>query len=89
MKIVSAALCLRNGLILTLPKPARHCDIIRLGISAGLYPPLPGGRDGDGFLTNEGHYVTRAEAEQIAIISGQIESHQSMIGSRLTSEDLW
>ena len=89
MKIVAAALRLRNGLILTLPQPARHCDVIHLGVSAGLYPPLPGCMDGDGFLTDKGHYVTRKEAEQIAIISGQIESHQSMIGSRLTSEDLW
>lgn len=88
MKIIAAALRLKNGLVLTLARPHRHHHIISHGIRAGLMPPLPGSVDGQGFLTDTGDYVTRTEAKQLAIESGQI-SPDKMLSSELLSEDLW
>jgi len=84
-KIISVALC-RDGKTFSLPAPARHGDCI--------YHPFvkkhwTGNihRDEQGFLTNTGRYVDRAEAAKIAIAAGQIENTQR--GTRLYSEDLW
>jgi hypothetical protein len=80
-EIVSAAIK-RKFLIFSMPIPARHNDIIHAMVDEGLEPPIVGAQ---GFLTNEGEFVTRTEAAEIAFNRGQISS------PRLTlySEDLW
>ena len=69
--------------IYSLPKPNRHCDVIRLIIKEER------NYDHDsiqGFLTNDDEFVDRKKALEIAFESGQITKS---ISSQLYSEDLW
>jgi ABC-type sugar transport system substrate-binding protein len=81
--IVSAAVRLKNGLILSLPRPARHHDIIQQAAEAGITDVLTD----QGFLTSDGEYVGRKKAKEIATEAGQ----KFLIhwGHQLFSEDLW
>lgn len=74
-----------NGLVLTLPKPARHHDIIRAAIFAGV-ETLKGAEQG--FLTSDGEFLTRKSALVHALACDQVRGGKT-IGSVLTSEDLW
>lgn len=87
-RVVAAALRLPNGLVLSLPKPNRHHDIISLGIGAGLSAPLPGCEDGQGFLLDDGRYVTRKQALSVVLLNGQVDESK-LLTSTLISEDLW
>jgi hypothetical protein len=75
-------------LVVTLPPPARHNDIIaawykqtrRISTSA----------DVQGFLTSRGNFVSREIALQIAKDCGQpLIDHPSRHDTKLFSEDLW
>jgi hypothetical protein len=84
-RIAAAAICMnKNRLVLSLPRPARHCDVIRVAAELGL--PLLGNNE-QGFLTSDGRFVRRAPARVIAHRAGQIGDE--IIGGTLTSEDLW
>lgn len=79
--IVAAAIRV-NGLILSLPRPYRHHDIIKHAADLGIEEVL----SDQGFLTSDGEYVDRKVGKAIAIEAGQkflAERHQ------LFSEDLW
>jgi hypothetical protein len=82
--IVSAALKMDNGAVVSLPAPARHGDVIavlsRLGLSGAV------GLDAEqGFLTSGGTFAHRRLAHRIAFKAGQIASMEG----ELYSEDLW
>ena len=79
-KIVAVALKLGDK-IYTLPPPARHSDLFKLEEKEIL------ARAEQGFLTNEGQFVTRKQAAVIAVRAGQVKSPS--IPSCLISEDLW
>lgn len=84
-RIVSAAV--HFGTILSLPRPARHGDIIAsmdtiMGIDGLLAYP-----DRQGFITDTGRFVNRVEAYGIAYRSGQLL--EGTRGPQLFSEDLW
>lgn len=84
-RIVSAAIYL--GGIISLPRPARHGDIIStmdqlMHIDGPLATP-----DRQGFITDTGRYVNRVEAYGIAWKAKQIISGSR--GPQLFSEDLW
>jgi hypothetical protein len=67
MTIVAPAL--RMGeLILSMPRPAKHSDIIRLGITK-----LDGAQE-YGFLTSMGTFVDRHEAGRIAGLNRKLFS---------------
>jgi hypothetical protein len=72
-----------DGTIISIPRPARHHDVIRLMVQLKYPRPIKGEQ---GFLTNAGEFVNRIEAKDIAFSSGQITSS---IAFTLTSEDLW
>ena len=84
--IVSAALRLPYGLIVSLARPARHGEItakvVRLSRSLGV---LSGGEQG--FLTETGEFVDRAVAAEIAWKAGQINTPSQP--RKLYSEDIW
>ena len=73
--IEAAAIKRASGEVVSLPAPARHCDII-CHIAAPYKPGKPtiiladGGVQG--FVTNTGRFVTREEAYTIAKEAGQI-----------------
>lgn len=83
--MIVAAAIQRNGLVFTLPQPARHHDIIHAMGEAGLAAPINGAQ---GFLTSNGNFVDRELAGRIARMMGQIKRlrfHER----ELFSEDLW
>ena len=83
-RIVAAAM-IYNGVTCSLPAPARHGDIINT--IAKCVPeamwPISGPQ---GFVTDQGHFVDRQRAMQIAIASGQMSLTKV---AQLFSEDLW
>ena len=85
MKIptIIAAAIRRDGVIHTLPAPNRHSHILhQIGIIDDK------AKIEQGFITNDGTYVSREEAAVIAIGSGQITKCYFVEG-QLFSEDLW
>ena len=70
-----------DGVIRTLPAPARHHDVMK-------QYPLPDHRHGEqGFIDHEIGFVDRRQAGRIALEEGQIDKMQWP--PRLFSEDLW
>lgn len=80
---IAAAAILFRGVVCVLPPPARHHTILH-AIHA-LHPGEVIGPDEQGFVTNFGRFVERAEARDIAVLAGQTDT----VHSHLFSEDLW
>lgn len=82
--------------ILTVDRPGRHPNILYTMVYNG-YIDLEKVRDGEqhrlvefqGFVDERGNFMTREEAFEYAVKHGQIRGREDMIGSILTSEDLW
>lgn len=73
-----------DGRVWTLPRPARHGDVVN-----AVYDETGGYSIRDfeqGFTTDAGRFVTRAEAFVIAADAGQIPKEDAHI---LFTEDLW
>lgn len=84
--IVGVAIKLPDGRTFSMPKPARHNDVIYLMYDT--FKVRFHGSGGDsGFVDDQGHWLTRKEAEDHARACGQLTG--KIIGSVLTSEDLW
>lgn len=92
-KIHQAAI-LRDGDIWTLPKPARHHNILWAmhdvdnNSTPDKRPKIIAARGEQGFVTSAGRFVGREEAYAIAIQSGQIKFPASA-PPKLYSEDVW
>ena len=84
-RIVAAAIQW-EGVTFSLPKPARHGQVLH-----SLEPILPDyaiTHCCQGFLTSEGRFVNRVQARQLAHMAGQEPGETG--GQRdLYSEDLW
>jgi hypothetical protein len=82
--IVSAALKMDNGAVISLPAPARHGDVIaalsRLGMCGAVALDAE-----QGFLTSGGTFADRRLAHRIAFKAGQV----AIMEGELYSEDLW
>ncbi|MBY0559898.1 hypothetical protein [Hyphomicrobium sp.] len=85
MKIVAAALK-SQGLILSMPAPARHSDIIS-AMHFGGTSPLEIAGCIQGFLTDKGTFVDRERAALIAFEAEQFMPRR--LPCELYSEDLW
>lgn len=74
----------QHDLLISLPAPARHGDVLKLLhlASGAIVAPQD-----QGFLTNTGRWVDRTEGAAIAIAAGQIEALKWP--PYLYSEDLW
>jgi hypothetical protein len=70
----------------SLPAPSRHSDVIRI-IKEDTENPFC--FDVQGFLDNEGIFVDRREALDIALKANQIIDINNIRANRLFSEDLW
>ena len=84
-RIVSAAVRIGPTAV-TFPPPARHGDIMKAIHDINrklLIKPSD-----QGFLTSTGRYVTRGEAQLIAVAAGQVSDEPALRGE-LFSEDLW
>lgn len=87
MRIVSAAVCYQ-GVIFSLPAPNRHHHILHAMNAMGL--PNSSHKE-QGFLTDEGQYIDRLGALEIAQAADQIIPNETGILSHigLFTEDLW
>jgi hypothetical protein len=83
-KVVAAAIRTGDGTVYSVPAPGRHHNVIALMAEARVRADGPSCTQG--FLTDTGRFVDRKAAERLARASGQVSS---LIGSVLTSEDLW
>jgi hypothetical protein len=87
VKIVAVAIQLGN-LTVSLPAPARHRHILHMYFDA-TGTKLPPEADSQGFLTDEGMFVSRRAALRIATQAGQLLPDREVIGDKLYSENLW
>lgn len=93
--IIAAAILVKarreqdKDVIMHVAQPGRHHNIIWTMARDGLDTPIggPDERHVQGFLTSAGRFVDRKEGEVVARESGQLKG--KLIGSVLTSEDLW
>lgn len=77
-----------NGMVFSLPRPARHHDIIAHIIATNPDIKRVGAGYEQGFLTVSGRFVGREEALIIAHAAGQIVSKYPPL-DELCSEDMW
>lgn len=82
-RIVGVAIKLDNQ-VHSLPKPYRHHHILHFLYGLGYET----NSKGQGFILEDGTFVDRKQAFEIACNNGQLENCE-IIGSVLTSEDLW
>jgi len=82
--IKQAAIKDSTGKIWTLPRPARHCDILHY-----MYESSAGETtlDDQGFLLDDGSWVNRKQAAEYALKTGQCS--ELVAPPDLYSEDLW
>lgn len=88
--LVAAAICYKE-VIVSLPRPKRHHEILRMMAKALAgegeeFVPVRG--ETQGFITDTGHFLDRINAKQHAIECGQLDP-KKMHSTILTSEDLW
>lgn len=80
--------CKTGDLIYTMPKPARHNNIMNLAKRAGLDSQFQ--PDEQGFLLSDGSFADREEAYKVAKAAGQPWRRKPEIHSEhLFTEDLW
>jgi len=87
METIVAAACQVEGLTFSLPKPARHGQVLHSMQNAHL-PQYAITSCCQGFLTSEGRFVNRVQGRQLAIMAGQ-NPKTSGNTIDLFSEDLW
>lgn len=87
-RTIVAAAIMYSGKVWTLPKPARHHDIIKnifdkTGEMAGNSKMM------QGFLDVHGTFIGRKEALRIALAARQVKNESEVRAGMLFSEDLW
>ena len=87
LTIESAAIRDIDGKVWTLPRPARHHNIIKLMRESGYTGPVMG-PDQQGFILSNGNFCRRKAALRVAEKAGQLKNGKT-ISSQLTTEDLW
>lgn len=87
-RIVAAAV-VWGGVIYSLPRPARHHDVMQRipKLGPNVQPEVDLQPANQGFITSSGRYVDRGEAAVLAIQAGQIE--RPRWGEMLYSEEVW
>ncbi len=80
LRVIAVAIK-KNGVVYTLPPPARHAHVLAL-IHLKTNRSFVGSR-GQGFILSDGRFAGRFAAARIARMAGQADKHV------LFSEDLW
>lgn len=84
--IVAAAVQI-DGLTISLPRPARHAQVLWMVVD--LLGEATLGRATQGFLTSTGRFVTRIEAKLIAHRAMQPTIRDNLHPTDAFSEDFW
>ena len=86
--MIVASAIMYKGIVFT---GCRHNDIIHYLIKLGYQRPIPNNEQG--FIDHMGYFLTREESLEHCIVVEQIKLKENkqpdIIGSVLTSEDLW
>lgn len=85
LRVETAAVLLPDGRVFTLPRPYRHCDVVRVMAYLGI--PQQGDHE-QGFVLSNGRFCRRTPAKRIAQEAGQL-LERAMNLSELYSEDVW
>lgn len=83
--ITGVAIRLRDGTVHSLPKPARHHQVMHAVLGRNLELRRAGYVQG--FVTDGGDFLDRYEARDHAVACRQVLAHR--VGLGLFSEDLW
>lgn len=84
---ITAAAILYKDTVYSLPRPARHHDIIRLILETTKESSIE--ENEQGFLDDQGQFLRRAPALVIAERAGQLLEERPIWGTNLYSENLW
>lgn len=88
IEITHVAVKLANGTIYSMPRPNRHHNVIRhMSQDKVDYK-----NNKEGFLDDQGNFLDRYEAYNLAVSTGQInrrKGEQFYQGPELYSEDIW
>ena len=87
-RIVNAALLTDDGQVISLPRPARHHDVIAHMTKRG-FTLEQIARSEQGFTTDTLPFVRRQPAMRIARDNGQLLRKDTFHLKQLFSEDLW
>ena len=85
LTVETAAIRTADAKVHTLPRPARHCDIIWHCLANGYAKPL---RWEQGFVLSDGSFVNRHTAKLVAYNANQLKPTASKCEG-LFSEDIW
>lgn len=86
LRIDCAAIRLAEGIVVTMPRPARHHTIIHVMTGLGFRQPHA---DEQGFMLNDGRFAWRRPALNIARRAGQLIREPTAPAHGLFSEDVW
>jgi hypothetical protein len=86
LRIVAAAIRTGDGLVHSLPPPARHHDLVHRLLDAFNHPCAA--EDEQGFLLSNGRFCRRKPAKRIARKAEQLLARASNLDD-LYSEDVW
>jgi hypothetical protein len=87
LRVVAAAMLMKDGVVVSLPPPARHHTIIRHCVDVLGYAAPINGRD-SGFILSDGSYCDRRKSKIIASAANQLLPRASTL-DELFSEDVW
>lgn len=85
-RVVAVAVA-SQGMIFTIPAPARHHHVLHKMHDMVINAIVHGVPENQGFLFSDGTFADRQDAAAVAIKAGQIK--QTKWGDDLYSEDLW
>lgn len=78
-----------DGEVFSLPEPNRHHDVIALIIRTTDHVTVEAYDDDQGFLDEDGRYLTRKQALVNALMHDQVKDPDNIRADMLFSEDLW
>ncbi len=86
LRVVAVAVRTDDGLIHSLPAPARHFSVVQLLVENHGYVQTT--MEDQGFLLSDGRFCRRKPAKLVAERAGQLLERASKL-SELFSEDVW
>lgn len=86
LRVVAVAVLTEDGLVHSLPAPARHYNVVHLLAEKFNHPSC--GTDEQGFLLSDGRFCRRKPAKRVAEEAGQLLERASKL-AELFSEDVW
>lgn len=78
-----------KGTVYSLPKPNRHHNVIHHIVETTGEKFVDAYGENQGFLDDQGRYLTRRQALIVARKAGQLLPHREVVQEMLFSENVW